>query len=188
MNRYVIYLLLVVVGVCLNLFGPRLWDRRWTSWLFLALPAVATIWYLLAVTDCPWFGDFKNAYYLAGRLALERPSWLYQGNCILGFTNIPVVALLFLPFSRLAYSTAVAVFTVLGAASVVAACCLMLKLTEARGWRRSAVIGLFAMNGPLCYSIKEGNSSHFFLLLFADPLATPRHSYGKRVAKKTLAW
>jgi len=167
MNRYVLYLLLVLSGVGLNLFGPRLWNRRWTSWLFLGLPALAMIWYLLAVTDCPWFKDFKGAYYPAATLALERPSWLYKPNCILGFVNIPIVALLFLPFSRLEYSTAVAAFTVLGTASVVAACCLILKLTEANGWRRSAVIGSFAMNGPLFYSIKEGNSSHFFLLLFA---------------------
>ena len=166
MNRHVLYLLLVLSGVGLNLFAPRLWNRRWASWLFLGLPALAMIWYLLQVTDCPWFGDFKNAYYPAGRLVLESPSWLYKGNCILGFVNIPIVAVLFLPFSRLAYSTAVGVFTFMGAASAVAACCLILKLTEARGWRRSAVIGAFAMNGPLFYSIKEGNSSHFFLLLF----------------------
>ena len=166
MNRDVLYLLLVLSGVGLNFFRQRLWNRPWNSWLFLGLPALAMVWFLLEVTDCPWFRDFKAAYYPAGKLVLESPSRLYYAHiCVVGFVNIPIVALLFLPFSQLRYSIAVTAFTVLGTAFVVAACYAILRLTEARGWRRSALIGSFAVNGPLIYSMKEGNSTHFFLLV-----------------------
>lgn len=114
------------------------------------------------------FSDFNVAYYPAGRAVLEDLPHLFR-RCwdtpVCGFVNIPIVALLFTPFSPLTLRHAQWLFIGLSLISLVASLLLLWSLTDRTPSRRWAMLWLFAMNGPLFYSLKEGNLTHFALLL-----------------------
>jgi len=114
-----------------------------------------------------WFYDFLECYYPAGRLIIENPFNLYDPskNFVSGFVNIPIFALVFTPFATLARRPAVILFSVLGILFVLASCYFLIRLTKVWGWRQTALIGLFAINGPLYNSLWVGNLTHFVLLL-----------------------
>ena len=114
------------------------------------------------------FSDFNVAYYPAGRAILEDIPHLFV-RCwdtpVCGFVNIPIVAFLFTPFSFLTLQHAQWLLMGLSAVSLVMSLALLWSLTDrtrSRGW---AMLLLFALNGPLVYSLKEGNLTHFALLL-----------------------
>lgn len=114
------------------------------------------------------FSDFNLAYYPAGRAILEDLSHLYV-RCwdtpVCGFVNIPIVAFLFTPFSFLTLHHAQWLLMGLSLASLAVSLALLWSLTD-RAWSKAwAMLLLFAMNGPLVYSLKEGNLTHFALLL-----------------------
>src|SRR5699024_6251765 len=127
----------------------------------LAVCAVA----ITFVTDTPWFGDFESAYYPAGQLIASAPDRLYGNDCTEGFVNIPVLAVPFLGISALEYGRAVTVFTVIGVGAVLLSMGLLMVLYARDAADRLRILTLFALNGPLMYSIREGNSTHIVLLL-----------------------
>jgi hypothetical protein len=49
-------------------------------------------------------------------------------------------------------------------------CCGLTRLTGVSGWQRAALVGLFVVNGPLYNSLREGNLTHFALLLLFGAL------------------
>jgi hypothetical protein len=111
--------------------------------------------------------DFFNAYYPAGRLILENPGKLYSfaESIILGFVNLPILALLFTPFTWFEKSIAGNLFTGLGVASVVLFGGWLIKLAHLRGLKRLVFIALLVANTPIFYSVWLGNSTHMVFLL-----------------------
>jgi hypothetical protein len=116
------------------------------------------------------FIDFTQAYYPAGRAILEDVSRLYErisaceATAICGFVNIPIIALLFSPLSVLPLNSAHALFGLLSLLCVTATIYMMWRISDASSRTKYVIVLLFVINGPLFYSLKEGNLTHFVLL------------------------
>ncbi len=169
---YVIYAFLVLGAVGLETVGQRLLKQRWRWGLYggLAVVAIGFMWLVSEPPHRLLFSDFNKAYYPAGRLILQDPSNLYNwvdyvGTQGRGFVNIPILAYLFVPFSLLSQFNADLLLLALSLVGVIAAYFLLLKFTRISGWKRTVLAALFLLNGPLYHSIKEGNTTHFVLLL-----------------------
>jgi hypothetical protein len=149
--------------------GPR---RR--AGIQVALALVAGPCLLLLSEPPEWLSDFRKAYYAAGGLVRHDPAAMY-GQDELRFVNLPVLALPFSPLAALPLRPAKWVFTLTGLAAVAAAWWMLVGLTGARGQRRAALAALFVLCGPLYYSVREGNLTHFLLpVLVAALIALER--------------
>lgn len=110
------------------------------------------------------FEDFRNAYYSGGRAILEGQSWtaLYSEG-VHGFVNIPIVALLFVPFALLPPLVASLVYLAFGFVAVFATWKVLVQQLGRTPLQAQILALLFLTNGPLMNSLKEGNTSHFAL-------------------------
>lgn len=158
-------------AVTLLAFGlVILMDRRAPERVFWPATAlIAAVLFAIGfeMSDPPVrFEDFRSAYWEAG-VAI----WGGLGNFgdvyargTDGFVNIPVVAFLFAPFGLLDERAASVVFTLLGMAAI-AGSWLLLSRHYALSRRDAALLAIiFAVFGPMLYSVREGNLSHFLLL------------------------
>ena len=118
------------------------------------------------------FWDYRTAYYPAGKAVLDDPASLaaLMGKGVNGFVNLPIVAYLFAPFSLLSLRYAIGLFTLIGLATTVVAWLLLVRLAGLKGAERWLLLLLFVANGPLQYSLKEGNTSHWVLAALAGGL------------------
>ncbi|MCL1464408.1 glycosyltransferase family 87 protein [Argonema galeatum] len=165
---YLIYGLLILATVSLNSIVIKSKTQGFSLWLSYGLPALAMAIFSWIVSWSNFCGDFNKSYYPAGRLIIEDPSRLYEWGKGLGFVNIPIFAILFTPISFLPKLAAQILITILGLICIFLSGYLLLKLTKASGWQKLAIAGLILVNGPLYYSLKQGNSTHFvFLMLIA---------------------
>ena len=166
MKSYLFYSLLILFTVGLNTIALKFMRQRWNLWLGYGLPALCMMFFLWNVSPPDQaFLDFTKAYYPAGKLIIENQSELYKGLGATGFVNIPIVAFLFTPFSLLNEPNAQILMTALGILAILATYYSLVKLTNIYGWRRIVLFGIFVINGPLYYSLREGNTTHFVLLL-----------------------
>lgn len=168
LRTYLIYIVLILAAIALNTIAKKILKERWNLWLGYAAPALFMVVFLWNVTN--FFGrlfiDFNKAYYPAGYLVFQNPVMLYdQPKGDLTFVNLPIFAFLFVPFSLLPKLPAGLLMLLLGIIASLAASYFLLKLTNVSGWRKFALVGLFVINGPLYYSLKWGNTTHFVLLL-----------------------
>jgi hypothetical protein len=112
------------------------------------------------------FTDFRKAYYPAGSAVLQGPAalapLLEQG--VGGFVNLPIVAYLFAPFGLLPVRFAAQAYFVLGVAAILLSWFLLAREAGLKGAERWLLLFLFAANGPMLNSLKEGNTSHMVLL------------------------
>lgn len=114
------------------------------------------------------FSDFDIAYYPAGRTVVHNLPELFtrcSTSPVCGFVNIPIVAFLFTPLSMLTLRHAHWGFLGLSVISLLLTLWLLWSVTDRNFSRRGAVLLLVALNGPLLNSLKEGNLTHFVLLL-----------------------
>jgi alpha-1,2-mannosyltransferase len=118
------------------------------------------------------FWDYRIAYYPAGGAVLHDPASLaaLMGQGVNGFVNLPIVAYVFAPFSMLSLRYAIGLFTLIGFAMTVVAWVLLASLAGLKGAERWLLLLLFVANGPLQYSLKEGNTSHWVLAALAGGL------------------
>jgi hypothetical protein len=158
--------LAVVFNLAANRAGvrPRLLTAVNSLFALLAVPCM-----LLVSEPTEWLSDFRKAYYVAGQLVLEDPCAMY-GADELRFVNLPILALPFAPLAGLPLRPAKGVFTLVGLATVIASWALLVRITRAGGWRRTAVAALFVLYGPLYYSVRQGNLTHFLLPLLVVAL------------------
>ena len=146
-----------------------------TALLGLGVAALAIVTCFLS--DPPTlFDDFTKAYYPAGHAVVADPAALraLTDKGVTGFVNLPVTAYLFAPFAALPLLAGAGLFTALGVAFTAAAWALLAKLGRldvADRWRLAL---LFAANGPLAYSLREGNTSHVILFALAAGLVLIR--------------
>jgi len=157
MKIYALYLLLVAAGFWVY----RIHRKRFLIVVFTAvLPAF--LWF---VSEPAWPFDDLKAYYSAGQQILKDPSALYE-RVEKGFVNIPAVALLFVPLTWFGLPAAAGIMIVIGFIAVIVSCFLLI---HAHG-KPFLLIFLFAMNGPLINSIREGNTTHVLLLFLVAAL------------------
>jgi hypothetical protein len=112
------------------------------------------------------FSDFFKAYYLAGEAALAgEVAELYRAGAEVTFVNIPILAFLFAPLARLDDVEAGWIFLTLGLMAVLAAWALLVRIGRYRAGGAALLAFIFLVNGPMVNSLREGNSTHFLLLL-----------------------
>jgi hypothetical protein len=168
MKIYLVFILGILVVAGLNAIAPKFRKQRRDLSLVYGTLALSIMSFLLKVSIPPHqeiFGDFRGGYYPAGSLIVDNPLNLYGFAGDYGFVNIPIIALLFKPFAALNIRISTILFTLLGGLAVLAACYLLLRLTNNIGWKPITLIGLFVINGPLYHSLWYGNLTHFVLLL-----------------------
>ena len=169
MDLYMVfYVLVVLAGFWWVLAFQYGVSRRVVQTLLGSTLSAVALWTWLVSEPTVLLSDFNVAYYPAGRAVLDDLPHLFT-RCwdtpVCGFVNLPVVAFLFAPFSMVTLRHAQWLFIVLSLASVALSLCLLWSMTDEARSRRWAILFLFAINGPLFYSVKEGNLTHFVLLL-----------------------
>jgi hypothetical protein len=173
----VAHLTATVTGIAaILLLTRRVPVPHWRSALLAAGCVALAIATFLASDPPRIFQDFRIAYYPAGRAALDNPGMLraLTGMGVSGFVNMPVVAYLFAPLAVLPMSTAMALFMISGLVATGLAWAVLARLAALDVQARWLLALLFAASGPLQYSVKEGNTSHFILLALAAGLALLR--------------
>ncbi len=157
-------LLLDAVLVCAGLLAIRRVPEHGSPVpaILICLGAAAVVF---AISLPPvLFEDFGDSYYLAGKAVLDPlvalpligPDVDAEG---FGFVNLPIVAYLFAPLGALPEPVAAGIFTAVGLATTVGAWLLLSRLAGLEGRRRWLLLFLFAANGPLHNSFREGNST-----------------------------
>lgn len=126
------------------------------------------------------YWDFVECYWLAGQLIWSGPGALagaYDSESLV-FVNLPIVAYLFAPFGLMPPMTGAIAFTFLGV-PVVALIWRQFVKMYALDSRDSALL-LFALCvfGPLLYTFKVGNTSHFVLALILGGMMMVRSGKG----------
>ena len=165
------YAVWIVLAICAGII-IRSRHQRAATWQPFGLSAVAAV-SLWAFVVVDWgratpFGDFNKAYYAAGSRILTDPSTLYACEVSnLCFVNLPIVAVVFTPLVVLGRAGAQVAFTILGLSAVVLAAAIVIRELRADGASRYTIVALFALNGPLLYSLRLGNVSHVLLPLLA---------------------
>lgn len=155
-----------------GIVAVRAWSEAgWPALLAAICLALAVLTFLAVDPQYP-FWDYRTAYYPAGKAVLEDPASLGDliGKGVNGFVNLPIVGYLFAPFSMLSLRYAIGLFTLFGLTMTVVGWLLLISLAELKGAERWLLLLLFAANGPLLYSIKEGNTSHVILVALAGGL------------------
>lgn len=172
MRIYLSFYVMFTVASLLSIGLLRLYGHRRALPLFLAALVAAMGLLMWKWSDPPIpFLDFTQAYYPAGRAILEDVSRLYErisaceATAVCGFVNIPIVAVLFSPFSALSLNFAHLLFALLSLIGVMATVYMLWFISDASFPRKYVIVFLFVVNGPLFYSLKEGNLTHFVLLL-----------------------
>lgn len=178
---------LVAAGIGAVLaIGRARWSPRAEAFGILALCGVAALFIFATSEPHARFGDFRDAYYLGGAAALAGPpafqSLFDQG--VHGWVNLPIVAYLFAPFALLPARESAFVFSLLGLLPVALAWHLLSRLAGLEGRDRWLLLFLFAVSGPLHYSVKEANTSHIVLAGLAGGLLLLRA--GRHVAAGLL--
>ncbi|MDD9939521.1 MAG: glycosyltransferase family 87 protein [Myxococcales bacterium] len=172
-KAYGAFLIVLVAAVVLARRHPRGPDSvvGWAKVLLLGcLGAGAVTW----ATDTPWFGDYESAYYPAGKLIFSAPAELYGSQCAFGFVNLPLLAVPFVPFSLFAYPLAVSLFTLVGLLCIATSARSLANWSARSRGVAALIFALFVVNGPLWYSVREGNSTHIVLLMLIVALGLLR--------------
>jgi Glycosyltransferase family 87 len=118
------------------------------------------------------FSDFFKANWEAAEYLWEKglsATWPLTGKG--GFSNLPVIAWLFVPFIPMGEELAPWVFTGIGAAALVAAWALLVRLADLDQPLAAGLLFCFLANGPIVNSFREGQTSHIIFLLLVAGLA-----------------
>jgi hypothetical protein len=147
---------------------------RAPAWIGLLLAGAAIQTGLWLVTEPDWlFGDFYKAYYRTAEILWREgphPTWRLNETSEVGFVNIPIVAALFVPLVFLGEKAAGWAFLALGIAATAGAWALLTRLARPEAKIGAVLLFVFLVNGPLVYSLREGNTTHFILLLLVVAL------------------
>lgn len=117
------------------------------------------------------FSDFYKAYYPAAEvLWTSGASWPLTETGAGGFVNIPILAWLFVPLMLLGETESGWAFLALGVAATASTCALLVRVARPETSARLVIVLLFVLNGPLINSLREGNTTHFILLMLVGAL------------------
>lgn len=149
---------------------PRL-QRAYLVALVLALTVHALWWAVSEPGNI--FSDFYKAYFHAAvEVLYEGPiaTWMTDDERIVGFVNLPIVAWLFAPLVPLGEEPAAWTFLALGGVAALAAWHVLARIAALDPRRSMLLLALFLANGPLVNSLREGNTTHFVLLMLLGAL------------------
>jgi alpha-1,2-mannosyltransferase len=119
------------------------------------------------------FSDFYKAYYPAGQALLRdgpRQTWQIGEDTSLAFVNLPILGYLFVPLALIERPTAGFLYLGVGTVAVVAMAVLLAYWLRLRGRELAVLVLLFAANGPLVNSLREGNTTHIVGLILVVSL------------------
>jgi alpha-1,2-mannosyltransferase len=164
----------------MNPAGPALlWPKghraQWLAVAILGIAAQLILWSISEPADL--FSDFYKAYFPAAeRLWAEGPieTWKIADTAAVGFVNLPILAWLFVPLAPLGEPVAGFVFLALGIAVTATAYALMLRFGDFSTIGQTLLALSILANGPLINSLREGNTTHFILLLLVAALLLRR--------------
>jgi len=143
-------------------------------WLAFAVAGVAihlVLWQFSEPREL--FSDFFKAYYPAGQAVLSRgpnPPWSIAEGAALTFVNLPILAWLFAPLGRLSEFAASWTFLAFGIPAALTAWALLARIARLDGQKAALLLFIFMVNGPMVNSLREGNTTHFLLLLLVVAL------------------
>lgn len=180
--RTVVFLVLQILALCGGSFLLwRLTRAGASSRIFWSVAGIISACLgaaiFMFVQPVVVFEDFVPVYWEAGKAVLSSPSALLpllQLGIDGGFVNLPIVAYLFTPFALLPPYLAGWLFAALGVVAVILAWRLASDLFGFDRLERGISLFLVAGFGPLWYSLREGNSSHFMLLTLVLAIAALR--------------
>src|SRR5262245_22023568 len=119
------------------------------------------------------FSDFFKAYYPAGQAVLyngPNPPWSPAEGAALTFVNLPILAWIFAPLAPLSEETAPWVFLAVGLPAALTAWALLARIARLDARNAALLLFIFMINGPMVNSLREGNTTHFLLLLLVVAL------------------
>ncbi|WP_295615440.1 glycosyltransferase family 87 protein [Chamaesiphon sp. GL140_3_metabinner_50] len=167
-NNYIFFTFIIISTLSINALAKKILKREWVLWLCSTAPFIIMTRFMWKVTVGNG-DDFIKAYYPAGKQVLQNPFSMYHREgadvCVSGFVNIPLLAYVFTPLNVLSETDAARLFRIIGILAIFITWYLLIKITQTFDWRAVVLTGLFIINGPLYYSVKIGNSTHFVLLL-----------------------
>jgi hypothetical protein len=138
----------------------------------LAWGVLTAVFVTLCSEPWDWFHDFRVAYWHAARVVLTDPAAMYSHSSLeIRFVNLPLLALPFRPLASLDPYAAGGVFLGLGVLAVAAAWAVLCRVARLEGRQRWLLAGLFVLSGPLAYSLRHGNLTHFLLVVLAAAVA-----------------
>jgi hypothetical protein len=145
-------------------------DGRTVAVWAAAVAAGAVIQALLWLVSEPAvrFSDFYKAYYpVAESLWFDgaRDTWPLAETGAGSFVNLPIVGWLFVPLVAFGEDNAGWAYLALGVAAVAGIWFLLSRLGRTDRATGPVLLLLILCNGPLVNSLREGNSTHFILLL-----------------------
>ena len=145
-------------------------DRSWLGAGLIGGLILFLVWQISAPAPpaSRLFADFFDAYYAVGELLWRTgpaATWPLDEPCIAGFVNIPILGWLFAPLALLSKQAAAWTFLGLGVVAVSAAWALLRRLCRPEAECGALLLFLFLVNGPMIHSFREGNITHFVLLL-----------------------
>ena len=187
MRNYFIYIFLILFTVGLNAIAQKHLKEQWNLWIGYGIPALIMAVFMWNISAAPLFHDFNVAYYPASRLMLRCLASkdmsslhnIYNPEEVEAFVNIPIIALLFF-FSALDKIIAQALMFILGIVAIFTSYAWLAKIAEDSKFSKAILLGIFVMNGPLYYSLRLGNLTHFvfLLLVLAVIFINKKHEVG----------
>jgi len=150
----------------------RLIDNRAALWLAAGLGGLAIhliVWQFSEPSAL--FSDFYKANWPAAETLWEdglSATWPLTEKG--GFSNLPVVGWLYVPFMWVDEEWAGWVWCVLGMAGLVGAYVLLVRSLRLDAPRAALLAFLFLVSGPIVNSLREGQSSHVILLFLVTGL------------------
>jgi alpha-1,2-mannosyltransferase len=144
----------------------RLTNNPVTLWLvtvFLGITIHLIVWQFSEPSAL--FSDFYKANYAIAETLYDdglNAHWPLTEKG--GFSNLPVLGWLFVPFILVGEDWAGWVWSALGLAVLFAAWALLVRTVRLDAPRAALLLFLFLISGPAINSLREGQSSHFILL------------------------
>lgn len=152
-------------------------QQRWAGarpWIVAVLAGAAVQALLWLISEpATRFSDFYKAYYpVAESLWFEgtRDAWPLDETGAGSFVNIPLVGWLFVPLVAFGEAGAGWAFLAVGLLATAAAWRVLTRFDRDGAPSAALLLFLFLANGPLVNSLREGNTTHFILLLLAAAL------------------
>lgn len=151
------------------------WPKgRIGSWVWVAIIGGVAQFILWSISEpADLFSDFYKAYYpAADRLWTQGPvpTWETGESATVGFVNLPILAWLFVPLALFGESAAGWIFLACGIVAVAVTYRLLLRLGDFSVTTGAMLALSILASGPLVNSLREGNTTHFVLLLLVIAL------------------